>query len=155
MRPTESPITRGFTLIEVLIVVVVLGVLAAIAIPNFNKMIYRAKAADMLSDAHTVQLAYSQYLADGGRRPRNSAWGTVPADLAPYLPDGFSFRTDDADYRWVRLRARASPWGVEAGDFRIRPKARWRKLMLDYLEGMANQATSLRKANHIRLYMVS
>ena len=153
MRSTASSATGGFTLIELLIVVVIIGVLAAIAIPNFSKVVYRARAADILSDAHTVQLAYSQYLADGNARPRNSGWGTVPVDLAPYLPEGFSFRTDEADYRWVRLRARASPWNAESGDFRVRPKARWRKLMLDNLEAMANKATTLRTANHIRIYM--
>ena len=154
MRPIPRFAARGFTLIEMLIVVVVLGVLAAIAIPNFNNMIYRARASDILGDVHVIQVAYYQFIADGGARPRNSRWGQPSSDLVPYLPDGFSFSTDDADYRWLRMRARASPWGVEGGEVRVRPKARWRQLMLDYLEAMSNKATILRRGNHIRFYMV-
>lgn len=154
MRPRPRCAHRGFTIIELLIVVVVLGVLAAIAIPNFQKVIYKARASDILSDVHIIQVAYSQYLADGNTRPRNSRWGQVSRDLAPYLPDGFSFATDDADYRWLRVRGRASPWGVECGEVRVRPKRRWRQLLLDNLEAMSNKSTTLRKRNHIRFYMV-
>jgi hypothetical protein len=103
---------------------------------------------------HAVQVAYSQYIADGGTRPRNSAWGSVAADLAPYLPDGFTFATDIADYRWVRVAANASPWGVEMGELRVRPVADLRKVLVDRLAGMANQAMIVRQNNQVRFYMV-
>jgi prepilin-type N-terminal cleavage/methylation domain-containing protein len=154
MRPRPHCVHRGFTIIEILMVVVVLGVLTAIAIPNFHKVVYKARASDILSDVHIIQVAYSQYLADGNTRPRNSRWGQVSRDLVPYLPDGFSFATDDADYRWLRVRGRASPWGTECGEVRVRPKSRWRQLLLDNLEAMSNRSTTLRKPNHIRFYMV-
>jgi len=49
-------VKKGFTLIELMIVVVIIGVLTAIAIPNFYKLVYRAKAASVVANMHTTQI---------------------------------------------------------------------------------------------------
>lgn len=52
---------KGMTMVELLIVVVIIGILAAIAIPNYSKMQDRAREGSVKSNMHTVVLAVEDY----------------------------------------------------------------------------------------------
>ena len=74
---------EGFTLIELMIVVVIIGILASIAIPNYIQMQLNAREAHVKSDVHTVQLAAEDWgVLNEGR------YSDAAADLTPLLPQG-------------------------------------------------------------------
>ena len=74
---------KGFTLIELMIVVVIIGILAAIAIPNFIAMQDRAKEGSTKANMHTFQLAAEDYGVQN-----NATYSADCAGVAPLLPRG-------------------------------------------------------------------
>ncbi len=60
---------NAFTLIELLIVVAIIGILAAIAVPNFINAQIRAKVARVQSEEKSIRDAYTQYFMDRNAWP--------------------------------------------------------------------------------------
>ena len=90
----------GFTLVELLLVVVIISVLAAIAIPNYRVVVTRARAADLLGRIDVVEVAVQSYLADNNTWPADGTEGAVPAPLVTYLPSDFLFIGEDFQLKW-------------------------------------------------------
>lgn len=67
---------RGFTIMELLVVIVIIGVLAAIGVPAYNNMTTRARQTACQANRRTLQTAVGMHFADTG---------TYPADLGAAL----------------------------------------------------------------------
>ena len=93
---------NGFTLVELLTTIVIIGILANIAMPVYRGVTEKADAAKVISDYHAVQVGAYSYFAANNRFPPTGTDGQVPPELVSYLPDGFRFTYKSASYRWRR-----------------------------------------------------
>ena len=75
----------GFTLIEVLIVVLILGMLAAVVVASFNTTTDDAKKNAFAASIKIFANASMRYLVDTGTYVGDGSSGEVPAGFAPYI----------------------------------------------------------------------
>lgn len=125
----------GFTIVELLIVIVVIGILAAIVIVAYSGVQERAKYSSKRSDIETLQKLVEVYNAQNGSYPSTgSAWtyqrrdgnnfipGLVPqfASTLPQVTDGptgsptnntYIYTSNGTDYKLMRLYQNSVPAG--------------------------------------------
>jgi len=98
---------KGFTLVEIMIVVLIIALLAAIAIPNLLRARAQANASAAQATLRGISNALEQYASVNDRYPGNttSLTGATP----PYLPDdyfvgthnGYTFEASLTDYTYT------------------------------------------------------
>jgi type II secretion system protein G len=76
MRPNRSRVRSGFTLIELLIVVAIIAILAAIAVPNFLEAQTRSKVSRAVSDLRSLATAIEAYRVDTNKYPPCKSYWT-------------------------------------------------------------------------------
>lgn len=76
--------THGFTLIEVLIALAILGIVASLAIPSYSEYVDRARNADAMSDIAEIQSAIERFYVANERLPNNLAEAGFGAKQDPW-----------------------------------------------------------------------
>ena len=110
---------RGFTLIEVMIVVAIVGILAAIAYPSYMEHIRKGNRAD--AEASLMQLSQfmERYYTGIGRYSKTAGGTDMPDSPAPPFPTGtpytFSITVNSAGTSYTATATPNSP-GVMAND---------------------------------------
>lgn len=93
----------GFTLIELMVVMLIIGVLLTIAVPSYNAAIKAAKESVLKEDLHVMRNAIDQYTMDKQKAPQSlqdlidaGYLKTIPMDPMTRTTDGWVTQQSDA-----------------------------------------------------------
>ena len=84
------PASRGFTLIEILMVIAIIGILATIAVPMYRDYHLRAKAVSLVTEVKTAAQAFRTFKMENNTYPADTAAGVTPPEASSFIGEFFS-----------------------------------------------------------------
>lgn len=100
--------SQGFTLIELMIVVAIVSILAALAIPAYQDYVARAQTSEGLALASAGKVAMSTYYGDHGRYPANNAEAGMASPSSIYGENVRSVYVDNTGTITITFSSSAS-----------------------------------------------
>ena len=92
---------RAFTLVEIMVVVVIIGLLAAMALPAYRHITLRSKSTAVINDFRAFSTAFVTYNLQNGHWPADTGPAVIPPEMIGALPEGFVLKTPIGGvYEW-------------------------------------------------------
>lgn len=88
LNAIKAKTQKGFTLIELMITVAIVGILAAVALPAYQNYTIRAQAAEAISLAGGLQTAIAEYYANNGSFPSSNGTTGAAGEVEMASPTG-------------------------------------------------------------------
>lgn len=100
MKSIKKMGQKGFTIVELLIVIVIIGILAALVFVQFNNMQARGRDAERKADIRLIESKLAEYYADEGAYPEAAASDPITTSLEDLdVPDdALEDPRDDGDH---------------------------------------------------------
>ena len=93
----KKKFNKGFTLIELIIVMVILGIMAAVAVPRYLDSISNAEEAAEDAVISSIRAGLTQYANNSLYESGRATWPTDPFEALSEKPAGYSTDVTDAD----------------------------------------------------------
>jgi prepilin-type N-terminal cleavage/methylation domain-containing protein len=93
-------VRRAFTLVEIMVVVVIIGLLAMLALPAAMRVRESAQNSRYASDVRTFAQAFETYSLTNGGWPPNAGGGAIPTGMADLLRTGTWGAVNSVGGRW-------------------------------------------------------
>lgn len=87
-------IQQGFTLIELMIVVAIIGILAAVALPAYQDYTVRAKVSEIMIAASAMKNSVAEFYQTRNRMPDSGSIGTVSQNSAYVSTVSYAYTSD-------------------------------------------------------------
>lgn len=112
----NKQVQQGFTLIELMIVVAIIGILAAVAIPAYQDYTIRARVTEGIGFAAAAKTSVAEYYISQGEMPVDATEAGFTTDVSTEIVQGLSYTRNSTNEGEIEVSFNALGGDTTAGD---------------------------------------